>query len=111
MVLLLVRVLVPAREQVLGLGLGRVSEPALVPGQEQARVLEPALVLVPELGLGLHRQPNSRLTTMPAGLIIFSFSSIKTPPFRFWSAKIALLLKATTPFLSYLVVQARFAFN
>jgi len=46
-------------------------------------VLEQALVLAPELGqvlapgLGPHRQVGSQLTTIPAGLIIFSFSSKK----------------------------------
>ncbi|HUU62328.1 MAG TPA: hypothetical protein VMX96_00160 [Dehalococcoidia bacterium] len=43
-------------------GQGLVQEPAQEPGLGQA--------LVPEL----HRQANSRLTTMPAGLIILSFS-------------------------------------
>jgi len=74
-------------------GLGQVLGLALGPEQEQAQVLEqgqvqePALAqvqepaLAQERELGLHRQPSSRLTTIPVGLIIFSFSSIKTPLF------------------------------
>jgi hypothetical protein len=59
--------------------------PVLVPELAQVRVLvlalELAQVLVRVLALELepervpHKQPSSRLTTMPAGLIIFSFSS------------------------------------
>ena len=50
-------------------------ELARVPAQELelARVQERVPVQVPVP----HRQPNSRLATVPAGLIIFSFSSIK----------------------------------
>jgi len=63
----------------LGLGQvpGRVLEPGLAQAQERER--EQALGLEPALGVELvpHKQPSSRLTTMPAGLIIFSFSSIK----------------------------------
>ncbi|NVM23029.1 MAG: hypothetical protein HWN68_14760 [Desulfobacterales bacterium] len=73
----------------LALVLGRVQVRVQVRVQEPALALaqEPALALAQERELGLHRQPSSRLTTMPAGLTIFSFSSIKIPPFRFWSAK------------------------
>ena len=69
--------LVQVPAQVLELERGQVPELAQVPAQ----ALEPGLAPV------LHRQRGSQLATMPAGLIIFSFSSIKIPPFRFWSAK------------------------
>jgi len=60
-----------------------VPEPelGLVPGLVPEPELVLVLVLVPEPGLGLvpgpgpHRQPSSRLTTMPAELTMFSFSS------------------------------------
>jgi len=72
-VLVRVQELVPGRVQELVPGREPGQEPASVLVLEPGQVpgLEPAL----ELGLGLHRQPSSRLTTMPAGLIIFSFSS------------------------------------
>jgi len=66
-----------ALAQVLALGLGQVPGLALAQAQERER--EQALGLEPALGVELvpHRQPGSQLTTMPAGLINFSFSSEK----------------------------------
>jgi len=104
--------LAPVLVMVLEWELEPVQEPVLE--RELGQVRELVLALVPGLErvLELHRQPGSRLITMPAGLTISSFSSIKTPSFRFWPAKITLLLKAITPpFSSYLVIQAKFAFN
>jgi len=48
-------------------------EPERVP--EPERVLERVLEPEPEPGLGLRRQPSSRLTTMLVELTVFSFSS------------------------------------
>jgi len=62
--------LVPVRERelapVLALGQGLALGLAPVPGQEQ------------EPGLVPHRQPSSRLTIMPAGLTIVSFSLVNS---------------------------------
>ena len=77
----------------MGPELGR--EMALAQGLEQALVLEReqalaqvlALVQAPVQAPEPRRQPRSQLAVMPAELTIFSFSSIKTPSFRFWSAK------------------------
>jgi len=83
--------------------LGQEQEPVPVLGQELELVQEqvPVQEPVPVLGQELEprRQVGSQLTTIPAGLIIFSFSSEKLLSFRFWPAKITLLLKAiTSPF-------------
>jgi len=80
----------------LGLELGLALEPALAPG------LVLVLALVPVPGLVLHRQPSSRLTTIPTCLAIFSFSS-KTPSFRFWSS-------TATPF-TYINITSCGSFN
>ena len=71
--------LVPGLGQVPGLAL--VREPELALGQEPGQVREPELGPGQEPGQGQvpvpHRQVGSQLTTMPAGLIKFSFSSKK----------------------------------
>jgi len=65
------------REPVQELVPGRELGQGLELGQEPALELEPVLELGQERVLALvpHKQPSSRLTTMPVGLIIFSFSS------------------------------------
>ena len=54
-----------------------------VPVLEQGKELE----LVPVLALVPHKQSSLRLTITPMESIILSFSSVKIPPFRFWSTK------------------------